>query len=392
MRMTDPTRRSANELPTSRQEGTPGGPNLDLAGAMHDVRQMLAVISGRAGVLLARVTDDPCRESLRAIELAALDAGFILDRLDRASRGEAAGEPESAPLRQSAEDAVLLITPPDGAEWNADPAGRWFLENEIDGNLVVAMPAQNIREVLGNLLLNALEASPEGVTIRLAGERRDDRVVITLTDDGPGVPAQAREAIFEAGVSTSGRAGRGVGLAGCRRLLARWAAELRLAPPPSTGAAFELDLPLADGEPATSDAVDTSRTVPLPDECRVLIVDDERAVREMLTDVMAELGAMAIAARSATEAMAAFEPDAFDLVVLDQSLPGTQGDELAARLRASDAAVAVALITGWGGDEKLAAADPAHVDLTARKPLDIGKMKELLAEGAALTARRRSVS
>ena len=359
---------------------------------MHDVRQMLAVISGRAGVLLARVTDDPCRESLRAIELAALDAGFILDRLDRASRGEAAGEPETAPLRQGVEDAVLLVAPPDGAEWNADPAGRWFLENEIDGSLAAAMPAQILREVLTNLLLNALEASPAGVTIRLAGQQRGDRVVITLTDDGPGIPAQSREAIFEAGVSTSGRAGRGVGLAGCRRLLTRWGGELRLAPPPSTGAAFEMDLPLADGEPATLAAADTIRTVPLPDGYRVLVVDDERAVREMLTDVMSELGAVAVAARSASEAMVAFEPGLFDLIVLDQSLPGTQGDELAARLRATDAAVAVALITGWGGDEKLAAADPAHVDLTARKPLDMGKMKEMLAEGAALTARRRSVS
>ncbi len=122
----------------------------------------------------------------------------------------------------------------------------------------------------------------------------------------------------------------------------------------------------------------------------VLIVEDEPAVREMFGEMMIELGCEATLVRDSAQALDVFASDTFDVVFLDQSLPGMQGDELASILRDRDPAVAIVLVSGWGRENVLAGADTNHVDLTAAKPLEILRVVELLSEGSALAERRRA--
>jgi CheY-like chemotaxis protein len=362
--------------------------DLELAGAIHDVNQMLAVITGRAGLLLRRGPGSDWEKNLRAVELAARDAGAILARLDSGEAVPGSDREFETRLRDAVAEAGLLIGPPTGEPWSEDEGATWILENEVPEDLLAAMPGQIVREVLSNLLLNSLEASSQGVAVKVSSTIQNRCAVLVYRDNGPGLPKAIMESMFQPGRSTSGDAGRGIGLAGCQALLRRWTGDLRLADEQGSGAAFEVHLPLTD----TVYAPDESTAPPHVQPARsVLIVDDEMSVRDMLADVMAELGCHVAQAKDSGEALALFGPGAFDMVFLDQSLPGMLGDELAGVLREKDPAVAIVLATGWGREKALDGVNPDHVDLTAIKPLAMQKMVELLSEGSALADRRRKL-
>ncbi|MBU8870608.1 MAG: response regulator [Gemmatimonadales bacterium] len=356
-----------------------------MAGVIHDVNQMLAVVIGRAGLLLSRGPDLELEANLQAMELAARDATSMLLRVNSSAEDPPTGEVPWVSLRQTVAEAGMLIAPPGGASWSKDTDSAWSLEIGIPADLAAGIPAQIVREVLNNLLLNSLEASPDGVGIQVAGTARQSRVLLTFADDGPGLSETVRATLFQPGHSTSELPGRGIGLAGCRNLLRKWGGELRLGGQKGPGAVFELDLPEA-GTAVTTAGAAAGQVQP---GRSVLIVDDELAVREMLGDVMAELGCTVALARDSVQALEIFVPGGFDVVILDQSLPGMQGEELAGFLRRKDPAVAIILASGWGKEKILAGVDPDHVDLTTVKPLEMSKMVALLSEGATLVDRRR---
>jgi CheY-like chemotaxis protein len=244
---------------------------------------------------------------------------------------------------------------------------------------------QVVREVLANLLLNALEAQPAGGRVAISGVQTDGRVKIRVADGGPGLDPSRSEDIFAAGVSTKEESGRGIGLAGCRRLLADFAAGLAHVPDSRPGAVFEMDLPAAGGS-IPGPVADAE--VLIPSGTRVLVTDDEPAVRQMLADVLGELGCTVVQTSDGEQALKAVRQENFSVALIDQRLVGMTGLELAKKLRQGDPALAVVLLSGWGSEEVLAGADPGSVDLTARKPIAFAQVRDLVAKGAALHRRR----
>ncbi|WP_245443005.1 sensor histidine kinase [Methylobacterium terrae] len=103
-----------------------------------------------------------------------------------------------------------------------------------------------MRRALDNLLLNAIQHSPAGGTVRLSGAREDERMRVRVTDQGPGVPEALRGRLFEPFV-TGRPDGTGLGLALVREIARAHGGQVRFtAPPPGAtgpGATFELDLP-----------------------------------------------------------------------------------------------------------------------------------------------------
>jgi CheY-like chemotaxis protein len=380
--------------PTAARPGPEplGASSLRAAGVVHDVNQMLAVIIGRAELLLRRGSGQ--QPHLEAILLAARDAGLMLGRLEVGPAGavDAGGAPATALVRV-VDEAALLVLPPDG-QWGAQDAreaatGRWTLENCVGGAAAAAVPAAVVREVLANLLLNALGAMPDGGHVVVTSERCGGSVCLRVADSGPGLPDGEVARIFEAGFTTSGRQGRGIGLAACRQLLEAHGGALTALPQGGPGAIFIASVPMAAG-----DSPEPALPVPTPEHLRselnglsVVVVDDEAAVREMLADVLGELGCRVVCHRDGASALAAGAPGEAAVALVDRRLPGMDGFELSARLRERRASLAVIVMTGWDRDELPARA--AAFDFTVRKPLGMDALRELLARAAALHEARR---
>jgi DNA-binding response OmpR family regulator len=119
------------------------------------------------------------------------------------------------------------------------------------------------------------------------------------------------------------------------------------------------------------------------------VVDDEAPVREMLGDLLTSEGHEATIVDGAEPALVAAAAGRYHAALVDLSLPGRGGSDLARDLRSEDPALAVIVITGWGRERELAELDPAVVDLTATKPMDLPQLRRLLEHAARLTAGRR---
>jgi len=347
---------------------------------------MLAVIAGRLGLLLDMVTDPRLTTHLQAMETACRDAAAMVRRLggDEAAGGDAACDPE-----QAARTAALLVQPADAETRGLE------CRVEIPTGLTAGIPGQILREVLVNLLLNAREAMGNKGTVRISGRAEGGRIRLEVADDGPGVEPELAARLFEPGVSGGSLPRRGIGLAGCRQLLSRHDGSLELADTESRGAVFVLDLPAVDRAPARQAA--PRRQAPSSsgraEEGRlgVLVVDDESSVRDMLAEVLPELGCAVTTVADGEAAVSSFRPGAFQVAMLDQNLPGMSGVELAERLRRDDSSLVVMLMTGWGKERNTAEATESVIDFRMRKPMEFKELQRLLVEAIRLHAGRKAV-
>lgn len=360
----------------SAEDGTFPG---DLAAAVHDVRQMLAVITGRSGLLLRRTDDPDVRKNLAAVEAAAIQAENILGRL----LGREVSH-EGANLRRTFLKAAQLVQPGPETAWLPGPAGfseqddHWFLQVNLPEKGETPVPEFILLEVWGNLLHNALAVMPAGGSVSVSLLPDPDLWRVQMRDSGPGIPPGVGDRIFQRGFSQGKTGGQGLGLSHSRQLLAEQGGSLLLVEDDLAGACFELRLPrTAAGDEPTATPVPAFRP-------HVMVVDDDRAVREMLTDVLAELGCRADAVRDAPRALEYLSRHSCELVILDQGLPGMDGLELAGRIRREYPQVILLLVSGWGRKEILDKARDGVVDLVAEKPLTVSKLEELLAQAGVV--------
>ncbi len=359
--------------------------SLRVAGVAHDVNQMLAVIRGRAELLLRRSpAADP---HLQAIVLAAGDASTMLERLAGAAPGCAA-DVASSP-HQALAEAALLVLPPSGA-WAAatgetQGGAAWRLDNRIDPALGVRLPAAVLREVLVNLLRNAVAAMAAGGGIVAGAQVADGVVRVRVADDGPGLDPGVAARLFEPGATTSRGSRHGIGLAACRQLLATHGASLELDAATAGGAAFVIGAAAAR-LPAGEEAGRASRPTAAAPGLSVIVIDDEAAMREMLGDVLGELGCTVRCHRDGVGALADGALDGVVAALVDRRLAGQDGLAVAASLRERDRRLVIVLMSGWDRDEM--PAPGGLVDFTVRKPLALDTLQDLLARAAALHGER----
>lgn len=355
--------------------------DIRAAGVVHDVNQMLAVISGRAELLLRHAPE--LGAHLEAILLAAREAGGMLARLG-GGESRTAGErgPSTAIVEAAVNDVVQLVLPPDG-RWREAGAGAegWELVLNVAPTAAIAVPPAILREVLVNLLFNALGVLPGGGRLVVSAEASAGVCRVQVADSGPGLPVADSEAVFAVGFSTSGTPGRGLGLAACRQLLAAHGASLTAARDGGPGAVFTIS-----GPAATPESADTGAAAAIAAEAAqglsVVVIDDEPAVREMLTDVLGELGCRVTCHRDGATALAAGAPGDAAVALVDRRLPGLGGLEVAAGLRERRTSLVIVIMSGWDREEPAAAS--AVVDFSVRKPLAMSALQQLLAEARAL--------
>lgn len=205
----------------------------------------------------------------------------------------------------------------------------------------IAIDAVRLRQMLHNLVSNALKFTSEGaVTVRL--ERTADRLVLAVSDTGPGILEEVQARLFEAftqadaGISHT-YGGTGLGLAITKRLASLMGGSVGLRSQVGHGSTFYVDLPLIEAAPLTPSAQATPLAATEPQSpglpLQVLGVDDNATNRAVLAAFLKALGAEAVLAESATEAFERMERQAFDLVLMDIHMPGLGGEDALQAIR-----------------------------------------------------------
>ena len=315
-------------------------------GIAHDFNNLLQAILGYAQLMKQNPRDvEFVARSLNVVEAAAVDGSETVRRIQQFARLRPDEQFVGVDVNQIVHDSVAIVRP----RWEEKIARD---NRPLDLRLALGTietingrPAA-LTELMTNLILNALDAMPDGgtLTVTTRGEP-GHHISLTVTDTGIGMSEAVRRRIFEPFFSTKGDAGSGLGLSMVYSIVRRHAGEIRVESELGRGATFTLTFPVAS-EPVGGDAEPALPRARRP--ARVLLVDDDPKVLGTLTEILRSVGHTVTAAASGATAFAAYGPGRFDVVLTNLGMAGMNGWELAERLRRVDPDIAILLITGWG--------------------------------------------
>ncbi|PYS80920.1 MAG: hypothetical protein DMF70_10040 [Acidobacteria bacterium] len=334
------------------------------SGVAHDFNNSLAAILGRAQVILRRVKDEELIRSLGIIVTAAEDAAATVRRIQTFARKSVDAELEFLDIGSLLRDAIEITRT------------RWENLNvhvtlNAESDLFVRGNASELREVFVNLIVNAVDAMPGGGKLTICSQLKRDRLRLRFADTGTGMKEEVRERVFEPFYTTKGVLGTGLGLAVSYGIIERHKGTISVESKPGSGAAFYIDLPLAEsGESLTGESRLETRSSSLS----VLVVDDEPFVRETLADMLLDLDHKVVTADCGRDALAKVCSDDFDLVFTDLAMPEMDGWETAREIHKHRADLPIVLVTGYGATAQPPSGEHDLVACIISKPFDFDQV------------------
>ena len=356
------------------------------SGVAHDFNNTLAGILGRAQLMLMQSKDPEVVRNLRIIVQSAKDGANTVKRIQDFARQRRDKNFEPMAVDQLLLDTIEITRPrwKNSAEANNIQIG---FESHISTNACVMGDESELREVLVNMIFNAVDAMPQGGVISLAAEEAGDSVTISVSDTGMGMPEDVRSRIFDPFFTTKGKAGLGLGLAVSYGIISRHEGNIEVESEVGRGTTFRLTFPKTEAEPVASreakNADDVPAPIPLPSRARklkVLVVDDEAPLRDVIREMLQREGHEVQIADCGSKALELFDAESFDAVFTDIGMPGMNGWELARSIRARDGRIPIAVITGWGNAVDAHEQTVAGVNWVVTKPFTAARISELAHE------------
>jgi two-component system cell cycle sensor histidine kinase/response regulator CckA len=331
------------------------------SGVAHDFNNLLTAIQGFAELAMSTASEsEPIHSDLEKIRSAAERGAALVRQLLLFSRRDQM-QPVPLDLNKTTQGAARMLTP--------------LIGEDIEVSVVLAedlWPVMadegNIQQVLMNLALNARDAMPEGGTLTIetlnvpaaetcdapAGECGAGRLVcLSVRDTGTGMDEATRARIFEPFFSTKGPAkGTGLGLAVVYGIVEQHRGWIDVESAPGKGSTFRVCLPTTDIESAPPRPSPTEQEAAPGAGQRILVVEDEEAVRDLAMTVLRDNGYEVFGASTVAEALGVFsrEGGRFDLVFSDVVLPDSTGVQLAERLLGENPGLPVLLSSGHAED------------------------------------------
>jgi two-component system NtrC family sensor kinase len=295
-----------------------------LAGVAHELNNPLAVVLGQAQLLRSRVAGDQALEERVDRLVRAADRCARLVRTFLALARRRPPERQAVSLNGLVKESLDLL----GYSLRLEQV-------EVETDLGEDLPpfladADQLAQVLMNLVTNAVHAMqdsppPRRVTLRTRYQPATGTVTLQVADTGPGIRPEVLPRIFEPFVTTKPPGqGTGLGLSLCQGFVQAHGGRIGAANAPGGGALFTLELPAGGVGPVAAPsgpppASDPSR------RARVLVVDDEREIAEVLADVLRLDGHETLVLGSAAEALRVLEAERFDVVFSDVRMPEMDG-------------------------------------------------------------------
>jgi signal transduction histidine kinase/CheY-like chemotaxis protein len=361
------------------------------SGVAHDFNNTLAGILGRAELLLKTEDPEKIESGLRIIIKTAKDGAKTVKRIQDFARQRR--DHDFAPL--SVDQLLFDVSEITRPRWKdrAEAANVHIsLELQIRSNALIMGDGSELREVLVNMVFNAVDAMPEGGTLTLSAEEVDGQIEIAISDTGTGMSEEVRSRIFDPFFTTKGKAGLGLGLAVSYGIIRRHEGTVEVESESGKGTTFRISLPIAHGVVKTQPTAELVAPAPLAAQThgtKILVVDDEEYVRELLRDILEHEGCEVVLADGGHEALALFEVTNFDAVFTDVGLPGMSGWELARAIRERDRLLPLAVVTGWGEAVGSNEQKAAEVNWVVAKPFTIDRIIEIASQ---VSQRREEVS
>jgi CheY-like chemotaxis protein len=350
-------------------------------GIAHEFNNVLAPIVGFTEHLLTHpaVVHGPeqVRTNLEKIRTAALAGSKAVMRVRDFARTEA-GEFGPVPVAELVANIIILTEP------------RWKDEAQAAGVTISIMAAVHdvpdvhgdaaqLRELLTHLVFNATKAIPERGVIQIGADRRGGGVALFVQDDGRGMSDSVRRQCLDPKANVGVHDKRMSGYAVVHSIVARHHGRLEIESQEGVGTKVSVVLP-AVPQNIVEFRKPALNANPCLRKLRVLVVDDEPMVRDVIRLYLGEDGHIVETAADGRDALEKFKAGQFDVVMTDRAMPEMSGDQLATKVKALNPLVPVILLTGFGDLMNAEGEKPQGVDAVASKPFTLQSLRATLAE------------
>jgi two-component system, cell cycle sensor histidine kinase and response regulator CckA len=334
----------------------------------HDFNNLLAVITGYTEMMLKRLrADDPLRRNAEAIKRATEWGSALAQQILSGSR-RAAPAPVPVDLNQLVGNVTRVLQPLLGEAIE--------LVTRLSPSLArVSANPHRIGQVIMNLVVNARDAMPSGGRLTIETSNVGQTVMLAVGDTGSGMDDETRARLFEPYFTTKepGR-GSGLGLATVYDVVTQCGGQISVTSDAGAGSTFKIYLPRVPETtaPAETPAAPPMPAAPVPEVRTVLVVENEREVRDLIREILQLQNYVVLEAGDRDEALAFSEQHAgrIDLMVVDVGIPPSFADEWVVRVRASRPEIKVLYVSGYLSET--ASVDAPKLGPLLQKPFTVG--------------------
>jgi signal transduction histidine kinase/ActR/RegA family two-component response regulator len=358
------------------------------SGVAHDFNNVLAVILGNIQLLLHqldRLGPEEIREGLKAIERSSKDGAETVRRIQEFTGVRRDKEFISFSLNEIITEVVNITQP----RWKGQTQKKGIqveLTTQLgEISLIMGNPSE-LREVLTNIIFNAVDAMPEGGKLSISTQpQAEDWVEVRITDTGVGMTEEVRRRVFDPFFTTKGVTNSGLGMSVSYGIIKRHGGEILIETEPGKGTTFIIHLPTGYGKEETV----VREIAPLKEsgQARILVIDDEDSVRDILSRMLKTKGHQVAVASNGEEGIERFRSQPFDLVFTDLGMPKLSGWEVGKTLKGINPKVPIVMITGWGVELDREKMSESGIDLIVSKPFNFDRVIHLVSEAMELKER-----
>ena len=362
------------------------------SGIAHDINNAISPAALYAESLLATEHDmtERGKKNLRIIQTAIDDVAKTVDRMGRFAKAkDDPNHQQFTDVNQVCKDVIDLTR----ARWEdmAHKQGiQVHMKPELGPDLPMLMMSETeLREILTNLIFNAIDALPKGgdiaVRTHLQEYNNDQQIVIEVCDNGIGMSEEHRARCFEPFFTTKGERGTGLGLAMVYGIVQRAGGYMEIHSELNKGAQIQIYLP------ATARLTHNTITTPLtkvsckPVHLKILLVDDDTHVLSAMTEILGAYGHQIEFADGGNKAIELFNEatrikQPFDVMITDLGMPGMDGRELSQIIKTLSPNMPIIMLTGWGRQMSLSKEDMPQVNVILSKPPRASELQEALEQ------------
>jgi len=319
--------------------------------------------------------EDRARGYIEMIHTAAEDSAKIVARLREFYRYREENDVFTpVPLNDLIQQVISLTQPrwKDQAQANGVQV---TMKTELQNIPTIAGNEAELREMLFNVVFNAIDAIEKAGTITFRTSMHEGCARLQVIDNGTGMTEEVRLRCLEPFFSTKDEHGTGLGLGIVYGIIRRHDGTIQIESAPAKGTTVTISLPLyKEDRPPAPPAPASVMERPL----HILVVEDEPLVREVIEVYLREDNHIVLTASNGREGLEKYRSGTFDLVLTDRAMPECNGDVLAAEIKKLSPHQPVILLTGFGDLMSGAGEKPEGVDLVVSKPFTLNSLREAM--------------
>ncbi len=344
------------------------------SGVAHDFNNIFGGIIGRVQLLKLRQQDPKVAEELDKIEKLVVEGAETVRRIQEFSTSGRPVEFRTVDLCHIFREAMN------------DQATRWYkLAGQkhiridftcLDGSGPIEGAESDLGTIVRKLLENAVEHSHENGRISVRLEQDDRHYIIRVIDHGEGIEPDIRKKVFYPFFTTKTERGAGLGLAIVHGIVSRHHGEIAMTPTDGGGATFTVTLRRSDNQTDITDI--TGRIKVTKNNLKVLVVDDDEQIRDVLSDMLNINGHKTVTCADGYAALEAIDKERFDMLITDLGMPGMSGLDLAGEVHEKHPKMPIAMITGWGTQLNKEEVALKGIQAILPKPFHLKDIKQLV--------------